>query len=211
MASKKTPTEAERNAQLTNDEQAQRDQELEAKARDKDLPQTLTDDSRHDSETDDKPENASTERLSDADRKRLIDPHYVDAGDTPIEHRGGPGSASGRAIQESSDRVRAEEMGVTGTRESTLSGLQGAAPIVDHEEAAEDERRRQRADDERRRAARKVEAEYQEKMEELHRAASPQFDKDGNPLYNDLGQPLNSDGDVIEERPEEADDKRKRL
>jgi len=130
---------------------------------------------------------------------------------TPIEHRGGPGSVSGRNIQESSDEVRAKEMGVTGTRETTLAGLDGAAPVVDHEEAAADEAKRQRSDDERRRHAREAEAEAQEALHRVHVASSPQFDDDGKPLYNDLGQQLDSDGNVVVESPPEAEDKRKRL
>lgn len=138
-------------------------------------------------------------------------PYDPNLGDTPIEHRGGPASGSGRAVQESSEKVRAEEMGVTGTRESTLAGLAGTAPVVDHDKAAADEAARQEADDNRRRKAREAEAKYQAAMDEVHKASSPQFDDDGNPRYNDLGYPLDADGNVVEEHPAEVEDKRKRL
>lgn len=86
--------------------------------------------------------------------------------ETPVEHSGGTASTAGKAVQEASDEVRAQELGVTGTRETTLAGLAGEAPVVDREKAAADEAKRQKADDERRKAfyaAEKKAAEAAEK------------------------------------------------
>jgi len=129
---------------------------------------------------------------------------------TPVEHTGGPASAL-VGVQESSEAVRQAEMGVTGTRETTLAGLDGAAPVVDHAKAAKDQAQRQASDDARRRKARDAEAKYAKAVEDVHKASSPQFGSDGKPLYNDLGQPLDGDGNIVEERPGEAKDKAKRL
>lgn len=76
--------------------------------------------------------------------------------------KGASASTAGRAIQESSDEVRQAELGVTGTRETTLAGLAGAAPVVDHSVAARDEAKRQADDDARRQAHKDAEAKLAE-------------------------------------------------
>lgn len=88
------------------------------------------------------------------------------------EGAGLPASGSGRSVQESSEEVRQNEMGITGTRETTLAALSGAAPVVDRAKAAKDEAKRQAADDARRKAFHEAEAKVAEAVEKAREAAT---------------------------------------